>query len=279
MNKKIITFLCLLIGWSFGVYAQKTELNKITGENITFGIPQGWIASKTSKKLGDFGLRAVEENGIKFVEINCTKRVIEPVTRLTSIASKRSEREGFEYMLIDQVKDVKFNKKKAKLLSFTNTHLTEASIGGIYGLVDEGYTYTIEFYSEDNPEANALMKEILNSIDIESPLAEPNIVIMEEDFTPKDWYESEAMKEEAQKAKEKAEKAELDKKQAKLEKEKAKAEKKEAKIEKKAAKVEKKKAKEEKQEVTEEKKPKKGFFKKVTSIFKKKNKKAAASSN
>jgi hypothetical protein len=140
-------------------------------------------------------------------------------------------------MLIDQVKDVKFDNKKAKLLSFTNTHLTEASIGGIYGLIDEGYTYTIEFYGEDNPEANALIKEILKSIKITKPLTEPNIVILEDDFTPTDWYESEAMKEEAAKAKAEAEKAEL------------------------------------------EKKNKKGFFKRAFSIFKKKNKKAAASSN
>ncbi len=233
MNRKLIVFLCLLIGCCLVANAQKVELNKITEENITFGIPNGWLASKTGKKFGDFGIRAVEENGIKFVEINCTKRVIEPVTRLTTIASKRSEREGFEYMLIDQVKDVKFDNKKAKLLSFTNTHLTEASIGGVYGLIDEGYTYTIEFYGEDNPEANALIKEILNSIEIEKPLTEPNIVIMEDDFTPKDWYESEAMKEEA--------------KQAKAEKEKK----------------------------MLEKKNKKGFFKRVFSVFKKKNKKVA----
>jgi hypothetical protein len=258
MNRNFIVFLCFLIGGCFTLNAQKTELHKITEENVTFGIPNGWIASKTGKKLGDFGVRAKEENGIKFIEINCTKRVIEPVTRLTSIASKRSEKEGFEYMLIDQVKDVKFDNKKAKLLSFTNTHLTEASIGGVYGLVDEGYTYTIEFYSEDNPEANALIKEILKSIKIEKPLTEPNIVIMEDDFTPTDWYESEAMKQEAQKAKEDEEKAQAEKQKAKLEKEKAKADKQKAKIEKKVKKES----------------PKKKF-----SIFKKKNKKAAASSN
>lgn len=258
MNRNFIVFLCFLIGGCFTLNAQKTELHKITEENVTFGIPNGWIASKTGKKLGDFGVRAKEENGIKFIEINCTKRVIEPVTRLTSIASKRSEKEGFEYMLIDQVKDVKFDNKKAKLLSFTNTHLTEASIGGVYGLVDEGYTYTIEFYSEDNPEANALIKEILKSIKIEKPLTEPNIVIMEDDFTPTDWYESEAMKQEAQKAKEDKEKAQAEKQKAKLEKEKAKADKQKAKIEKKVKKES----------------PKKKF-----SIFKKKNKKAAASSN
>lgn len=237
MNRKLIIFLCLFLSYCLVAMAQKPNLHKITEENVTFGIPSGWIASKTGKKLGDFGIRAKEENGIKFVEINCTKRVIEPVTRLTSIASERSEREGFEYMLIDQVKDVKFDNKKAKLLSFTNTHLTEASIGGIYGLIDEGYTYTIEFYGEDNPEANALIKEILKSIKIEKPLTKPNIVILEDDFTPTDWYESEAMKEEAAKAKAEAEKAEL------------------------------------------EKKNKKGFFKRAFSIFKKKNKKAAASSN
>lgn len=258
MNRNFIVFLCFLIGGCFTLNAQKTELHKITEENVTFGIPNGWIASKTGKKLGDFGVRAKEENGIKFIEINCTKRVIEPVTRLTSIASKRSEKEGFEYMLIDQVKDVKFDNKKAKLLSFTNTHLTEASIGGVYGLVDEGYTYTIEFYSEDNPEANALIKEILKSIKIEKPLTEPNIVIMEDDFTPTDWYESEAMKQEAQKAKEDEEKAQAEKQKAKLEKEKAKADKQKAKI---------------------EKKVKKDSPKKKFSIFKKKNKKAAASSN
>lgn len=254
MNRNFIVFLCFLIGGCFTLNAQKTELHKITEENITFGIPNGWIASKTGKKLGDFGIRAKEENGIKFIEINCTKRVIEPVTRLTSIASKRSEKEGFEYMLIDQVKDVKFDNKKAKLLSFTNTHLTEASIGGVYGLVDEGYTYTIEFYSEDNPEANALIKEILKSIKIEKPLTEPNIVIMEDDFTPTDWYESEAMKQEAE-----AEKAKKEEKIAKKEA------KKEKKIEKKEKKV--------------ENKDKEGFFKKVFKVFKKKNKPVVAPSN
>ncbi|MBR5254473.1 MAG: hypothetical protein IKV46_05465 [Bacteroidales bacterium] len=251
MNKNLIVFLCLLMFCTLEINAQKTELNKITEENVTFGIPNGWIASKTGKKLGDFGVRAKEENGIKFIEINCTKRVIEPVTRITSIASKRSEKEGFKYMLIDQVKEVKFNNKKAKLLSFTNTHLTEASIGGIYGLVDEGYTYTIEFYSEDNPEANALMKEILKSIEIEKPLTEPNIVILADDFTATDWYESEAMKQEAETEKAKAE----------------------------AKKAEEKAKKEAKKEKKVEKKNKESFFKKVFKVFKKKKKKVTASSN
>lgn len=265
MNRKLIVFLCLFMSYCLVAMAQKPNLYKITEENVTFGIPSGWIASKTGKKLGDFGIRAKEENGIKFVEINCTKRVIEPVTRLTSIASKRSEREGFEYMLIDQVKEVKFNNKKAKLLSFTNTHLTEASIGGIYGLVDEGYTYTIEFYSEDNPEANALIKTILNSIEIEKPLTEPNIVILEDDFTPEDWYESEAMKEEAE--------------QLKVEQEKAKADKEKAKAEKEKKKIEKKKKKSEKKVKKSDKKKKDNFFKRATSIFKKKNKKVVGESN
>lgn len=265
MNRNFIVFLCLLMFGFLEVNAQKTELNKITEENITFGIPNGWIASKTGKKLGDFGVRAKEQNGIKFIEINCTKRVIEPVTRLTTIASKRSEREGFEYMLIDQVKDVKFDNKKAKLLSFTNTHLTEASIGGVYGLIDEGYTYTIEFYSEDNPEANALMKEILKSIEIEKPLTEPNIVILADDFTPTDWYESEAMKQEAE-----AEKAKTEAKKAE---EKAK---KEEKIAKKEAKKEKKIEKKEKKV---ENKDKESFFKRVFKVFKKKNKPVVAPSN
>ena len=102
------------------------------------------------------------------------------------------------------------------------------------------------------------MKEILKSINIAKPITEPNIVIMEDDFTPKDWYESEAMKEEAEKVKADEEKAKADKEQAKIAKEKAKIEKKAAKVEKKA--------------VKKEKSSKKG-------IFKRKNKKAAASSN
>ena len=70
MNRNFIVFLCFLIGGCFTLNAQKTELHKITEENVTFGIPHGWLASKTGKKLGDFGIRAVEENGIKFIEIN-----------------------------------------------------------------------------------------------------------------------------------------------------------------------------------------------------------------
>ena len=55
MNRKLIVFLCLFMSYCLVAMAQKPNLHKITEENVTFGIPSGWIASKTGKKLGDFG--------------------------------------------------------------------------------------------------------------------------------------------------------------------------------------------------------------------------------
>ena len=49
MNRNFIVFLCLLMFGFLEVNAQKTELNKITEENITFGIPNGWTVETATE--------------------------------------------------------------------------------------------------------------------------------------------------------------------------------------------------------------------------------------
>lgn len=189
MNKRFLLICLLWLGLLFNSAIAQETFHKIERENISFEMPEGWTATRLGKKLGDYGIRITENNGCGLVEINCTRKVVEPTSRITLLASERSSKHGFDYMQIDQVNDAKLNKMKAKHLAYTNTFLTEAYAGGIYGIVFEGYTYTIEYYGKDMPKERALIEKILKSVRISKPDNKPTMVEMEERFVPKDWNE------------------------------------------------------------------------------------------
>ncbi len=250
-SKHLIALLVFVFGgFVGGVFAQKGS-HSLTRENISLTKPEGWLATKLGKKYGDYGVRVKKNNDVAFVEINCQRRAIEPTSRITTLASQRSNKPTFEYMQIDKLSDSKLDRKNAKLLVYTNAYLIDTYRGGIYGLVDNGYTYTVEYYGADTPEQRAELDKILRSIKIAKPLAEENIVEMAEGFVSEDWNmaeedETEAVVAPAEKAqkveKQKEEKVELTKEEKKLEKEKAKRLKEETKkVEKRKKELEKKK--------------------------------------
>jgi hypothetical protein len=231
------------LGISFNLFSQG-NMHSLTRENISLNMPDGWLATKLGKKFGDFGIKLSKQNDVAFVEINCTRRVLDPTGKITTLASERSNKETFAYMQIDEVQDSKLSGLKAKRLVYTNTYLIDTYRGGIYGLVDNGYTYTIEYYGADTPEQRSEIEKILSSIKIDKPFAQDNIVEISDGFVPSDWNvvpeeETEEQKAEAQK---------------KIEKKSVKEAKKLSKEEKKLAKEQEKRLKEETKKVEKKKK-------------------------
>lgn len=191
MKRRLFIFLICFVCMSFGFELSAQEgTHSLTRENISMIVPNDWLAIRTGKKFGDFGMKIQKQNSVAFVEINCIRRKTDPVSKATTLASERSNKETFAYMQIDAVQDAKLDKKKAKHLVYTNAYLTDTYRGGIYALVDNGYTYTIEYYGADSPSGRKEIEQILSSIKIEKPLAQDNIVKIEEEFVPSDWKEA-----------------------------------------------------------------------------------------
>src|SRR5574344_200342 len=191
MKRRLFIVLICFVLMSFGFELSAQEGNhSLTRENISMVVPNDWLAIRTGKKLGDFGLKIQKQNSVAFVEVNCIRRKTDHVSKATTLASERSNKETFSYMQIDAVQDAKLDKKNAKHLVYTNAYLTDTYRGGIYALVDNGYTYTIEYYGADTPADRKEIDQILSSIKIEKPLAQDNIVKIEQDFVPTDWKEA-----------------------------------------------------------------------------------------
>ena len=90
-------------------------------------------------------------------------------------------------MQIDEIQNAKLKKINTKLLTYTNTYLNDVSKGGIYAFVSEGYTYTLEYFGEDNPKTKKDLKKIVSSFSVSSPDKTRNIVDLEEDYQDKEW--------------------------------------------------------------------------------------------
>ncbi|MDR1846783.1 MAG: hypothetical protein LBR17_01525 [Bacteroidales bacterium] len=240
--------------------AQKTHA--ISLKHLTMEMPNdnnwGQIATDADKiQLGTY-----LETGVKKVVVTCYFEVKEIVALITNLASEKSLQQGFEYMSIEQVKDAKIAKEKAKLLAYSNTYLNETFIGGFYGFVKEGYTYVIEYYGEDNPSDKDLIKKILESIRIEKPVKiDPTIVEKDEHFAPKEAKTQEELDKQTEKVAKEQKKAE--KEQKKLEKQTKEAEKQKQKAIKEQKKAQKQQEKEIKKQKEETKKALKEKEKKI----------------
>lgn len=163
------------------------DITEIVLNNVSIKISSDWTTQKQIQKNGDFRLTCTKDNSNAFVEITCKKRVIDPVVRANDIASERSMQKHFEYMQIDEIQNAKLKKTDAKLLTYTNTYLNDVSKGGIYAFISEGYTYTLEYFGEDNPKTKKELKRVVNSFSISSPDKTRNIVDLAEDYQDKDW--------------------------------------------------------------------------------------------
>ena len=163
------------------------DITEIVLNNVSIKVSSDWTTQKQIQKNGDFRLTCTKDNSNAFVEITCKKRVIDPVVRANDIASERSMQKHFEYMQIDEIQNAKLKKTDAKLLTYTNTYLNDVSKGGIYAFISEGYTYTLEYFGEDNPKTKKELKRIVRSFSVSSPDKTRNIVDLAEDYQDKDW--------------------------------------------------------------------------------------------
>lgn len=192
MNGSIMKIKNTLVIFLFAVLCSlnvfsKNNVYTAVLQNISLEVPEGWTIQKSVEKTGDFVLNCTKDNSIAFVEVVCKRKVIALETRLNEIASQRSMQKNFNYMQIDEIQPVSFNKQKAKLLSYTNTYLNDVSKGGIYAFVFEGYTYSLEFFGEDNPKMRKELSKILSSFKIASAEKEINIIEKQEEYQAKDW--------------------------------------------------------------------------------------------
>lgn len=279
MKKRIVYLVLAFLAFSLNVNAQK-DYHFVANENVSIKIPQGWHAIKLGKKMGDFSIRTKDSNSCKFVEIQCVRNVIEPKVRVNDIAAQRSHKTNFDYMQIDKVSQNSFKKYPGQLLLYSNTYLNDTYKGGVYGFVREGYTYTIEYYSEDTPKDRELIEKVINTISIESPDKQENIIEQEKSYVPENWNKVEEQENNqqmdstkdanVQKAQKEVEKqnAKVEKAKQKQIKQKEKAEKdrikqeqkikdKQEELQKEQQKLEKQKAKAEKDRIKQEKKLKK----------------------
>ncbi|MDY6381690.1 MAG: hypothetical protein SPK52_04990 [Synergistales bacterium] len=163
------------------------DITEIVLNNVSIKVSSDWTTQKQIQKNGDFRLTCTKDNSNAFVEITCKKRVIDPVVRANDIASERSMQKHFEYMQIDEIQNAKLKKTDTKLLTYTNTYLNDVSKGGIYAFISEGYTYTLEYFGEDNPKTKKELKKVVNSFSVSSPDKTRNIVDLAEDYQDKDW--------------------------------------------------------------------------------------------
>ena len=163
------------------------DITEIVLNNVSIKVSSDWTTQKQIQKNGDFRLTCTKDNSNAFVEITCKKRVIDPVVRANDIASERSMQKHFEYMQIDEIQNAKLKKTDTKLLTYTNTYLNDVSKGGLYAFISEGYTYTLEYFGEDNPKTKKELKKVVNSFSVSSPDKTRNIVDLAEDYQDKDW--------------------------------------------------------------------------------------------
>lgn len=184
--KNTIILLAVTLMSSIFAFAGKGD-TEVTLYNVSIKINEGWTSQKQVLNNGDFILTLTKDNSISFVEITCKKRVIDAVVRANNIASERSMQKHFEYMQIDEIQNARLKRQNAKLLTYTNTYLNDVSKGGIYSFVSEGYTYTLEYFGEDNPKSRKELRNIVNSFSVSSPDKTKNIVELAEEYQDKGW--------------------------------------------------------------------------------------------
>ena len=252
--KKILqaVFIIIICLSANTVFSQNKRL-KVEIENIGLRAPEDWLVKKTEKKMYGFKIVLYNEKNENHVTLNCIKQAMNLEAAIINEASEKSLKPKFEYMLIEKVKDGKAGKYKGKFVEYTNSFLMDYFRGGFYGIEDNGYTYVIDYYSDDTPESRKQVQNILNSLVILKPESRPNFFEVEKEYLTEDVTLD---KQEEQVVEEKIEEIEnIDNSKPKTE--------------------EIKQATQESNEnliaeIKEPEKEKKSFWKRITSVFKKK---------
>ncbi len=179
MKRVLSAILIIVISISANiVYAQK-DILKVEIENLSLRMPDYWLISKTEKKMLDFKIRLYNEENNNSVSVHCIKKAVDEESAIINASSEKSLKPGFEYMIIEKVKTQKLSKYKGKFVEYTNSPLRDYFRGGFYGIIDNGYTYIIEYYSADTPEDRQEVEKILKSLKILKPESRPNFFEVE----------------------------------------------------------------------------------------------------
>lgn len=192
MKRIFVILLIVFTLFGFRAYSQQESWFYVSKENIAMKIPRTWKVNTFAKPQGQVKIRAKSTTGEEFVEVIAVRVKINLSNRVTDIATERSQRETFQYMQIDQSIKTRFQGYDAQLLLYTNTFLNEVYKGGVYGFVNEGYTYTVEFYGKDEPQTKALLEQIIHTINVNATEDKvENIKSQEKNFDQKNWQTEE----------------------------------------------------------------------------------------
>ncbi|MBP3253500.1 MAG: hypothetical protein J6M30_03215 [Bacteroidales bacterium] len=276
MNFKKMVMPLVLCAMFFSSYAQD-NWRYVSKENISFKMPDNWRMVNTSKVGGAVKIMITDSLQTQFVEFRCEKTNINLKVRATDLAAERSSQPNFDYMQIDKVKKSSFKNREAQQLNYTNTYLNDVFKGTVYTFVNEGYTYSVEYYGDDKPQTQQFLLSIANTFNVNPADKKENINDMDKDFTSAQWSKQEVdrsaeiaaaeaekaakkaeadrlkAKEKEMQAKKQAEKQAADQ-QKKLEKQQKKIESQQKKLEQKQKAAEKAKQKREKEQAKAEKK-------------------------
>lgn len=255
----IVAVICFTPSFLF---SQKKGL-KVEIENISLRAPEHYLVNRTQKKMYGFTVKLYNETNNNQVVVSCIKKAMNQEAAIMEASSERSLKPGYEYMIIEKVKSKPLGKYNAKFVEYTNSPLRDYFRGGYYGIIDNGYTYVVEYYSADTPEDRQEVEKILSSLNILKPESRPNFFEVEKEYLVEDV----SVKKPEEHADDSKVKEEDSAKETKIEKSK-------------------KESKTQVQEITHEtpkaapiaeikdepKQEKKSFWTKITSIFKKKDK-------
>jgi hypothetical protein len=184
MKKKLLTLLVIAICLSTSVAFGQSKRLKVEIENISIKAPENWLVEKTDKEMSGFKILLYNQENKNHVTIECIKKAMNLEAAIVDASSEKSLKQGFEYMIIEKVKSSTLNKYQAKFLEYTNSPLRDYYRGGFYGIIDNGYTYIIDYYSDDTPEGRNVVEKIINSINILKPESRPNFFEVEKEYLP-----------------------------------------------------------------------------------------------
>lgn len=180
LHALLIIVICVSTSIAFG---QGKRL-KVEVENISIKAPENWLAQKTEYKTNGFTVKLYNEQNENHVTINCIKKAMNLEAAIVDASSEKSQKPRFEYMIIEKVRSGKVSKYSGKFLEYTNSPLRDYFRGGFYGILDNGYTYVIDYYSDDTPEGRKEVGNIINSLNILKPEARPNFFQVEKEYLP-----------------------------------------------------------------------------------------------
>lgn len=184
MKKTLLTSLLIAICLSTSVAFGQSKRLKVEIENISIKAPENWLVNKTEKEMSGFKILLYNQENINHVTIECIKKSMNLEAAIVDASSEKSLKTGFEYMIIEKVKSSTLNKYQGKFLEYTNSPLRDYFRGGFYGIIDNGYTYIIDYFSEDTPEGRNEVAKIINSINILKPESRPNFFEVEKEYLP-----------------------------------------------------------------------------------------------